>query len=100
MALNDITTPDALAYISDRLERLGVDKALARAGAADGDVVRIGAFSFEYAGRASRCARDVVAKVGTSSITDEHGDIDDAAIAKLAAEVAAPARRRATRWCW
>ena len=36
------------AYIGHRLERLGVNKLLARAGAADGDVVWIGEFSFEY----------------------------------------------------
>jgi GTP-binding protein len=48
VALNDITSPDAAAYISHRLDRLGVNKLLARAGAADGDVVWIGDFSFEY----------------------------------------------------
>jgi GTP-binding protein len=48
VALNDVTTHDALAYIDSRLERLGVDKLLARAGAVDGDIVWIGEFSFEY----------------------------------------------------
>ena len=48
VALNDVTTPDAVSYISHRLDRLGVNKLLARAGAADGDVVWIGEFSFEY----------------------------------------------------
>jgi GTPase len=48
VALNDVTTPDAVSYISQRLDRLGVMKALARAGAAEGDVVWIGDFSFEY----------------------------------------------------
>lgn len=48
VALNDVTSADALNYISHRLERLGVNKLLARAGAADGDVVWIGEFSFEY----------------------------------------------------
>jgi len=48
VALNDISNADALAYVQDRLKRLGVDKALAKAGAADGDVVRIGTFSFDY----------------------------------------------------
>ena len=33
--------------------------------------------------------RPVVAKIGTSSITDDHGDIDEAAVAKFCAEVAA-----------
>lgn len=48
VAINDVTTPEALAYIDQRLERLGVSKLLARAGVADGDVVWIGDFSFEY----------------------------------------------------
>jgi GTP-binding protein len=48
VALNDVTTAQALDYIDHRLKRLGVTKALARAGVADGDVVWIGDFSFEY----------------------------------------------------
>jgi GTPase len=48
VALNDVSTADALAYIDQRLERLGVHKMLARAGAREGDVVWIGEFSFEY----------------------------------------------------
>jgi GTPase len=48
VALNDVTTADATSYISHRLDRMGVNKQLARAGVADGDVVWIGEFSFEY----------------------------------------------------
>jgi GTP-binding protein len=48
VALNDVTTPEALSFIDQRLERLGVPKMLARAGAREGDVVWIGEFSFEY----------------------------------------------------
>jgi GTP-binding protein len=48
VALSDVTDRQALAYIDARMKRLGVDKALARAGAQPGDVVRVGAFSFEY----------------------------------------------------
>jgi GTP-binding protein len=48
VALNDVTTADALAYIDHRLDRLGVLKLLARAGIDDGDTVWIGDFSFEY----------------------------------------------------
>ena len=48
MALNDVTTPEALSYIDHRLERLGVPKMLAKAGAQEGDVIWIGEFSFEY----------------------------------------------------
>jgi GTP-binding protein len=48
VALNDVTTPEALAYIDHRLERLGVPKMLAKAGAEEGDVIWIGDFSFGY----------------------------------------------------
>ena len=48
VALNDVTTADALAYIDHRLERLGVHRMLERAGVREGDVVWIGEFSFEY----------------------------------------------------
>ena len=48
VALNDVTTPEALAYIDHRLERLGVPKMLAKAGAQEGDVIWISGFSFGY----------------------------------------------------
>ena len=48
VAVNDITNADALAYVQSRLKRLGVDRALARAGAREGDLVHIGGFTFEY----------------------------------------------------
>ena len=44
----DGATADALAYIDQRLDRMGVHKMLQRAGVSDGDVVWIGDFSFEY----------------------------------------------------
>ncbi|MEY2627610.1 MAG: GTPase Obg [Actinomycetota bacterium] len=48
VALNDITSPEALNYIDERLKKMGVGRLLARAGAQDGDVVWVGDFSFEY----------------------------------------------------
>jgi GTPase len=48
VALNDVSTPDAMSYIDRRLDRLGVPRLLARAGAREGDVIWIGEFSFEY----------------------------------------------------
>ena len=42
------TDPDALALAQTRLRRLGVDRALQRAGARAGDAVRIGELGFEY----------------------------------------------------
>ena len=48
VALSDLTNAGAIAYAHDRLRRLGVLRALARAGAQPGDPVRIGRLSFEY----------------------------------------------------
>jgi GTP-binding protein len=48
VALSDLTNLEALDYARRRLRDLGVDKALARAGARSGDTVRIGGFEFEY----------------------------------------------------
>ncbi len=48
VALSDLTNPDALEYAQLRLKKLGVDRALARAGVSDGELVRVGSFVFEY----------------------------------------------------
>ena len=48
VAVNDLTNAEALAYVQDRLNKLGVNKALQRAGARSGETVRIGAFEFDY----------------------------------------------------
>lgn len=48
VALNDVTTPEALDYVDHQLKRLSVPKLLARAGATEGDVIWIADFSFEY----------------------------------------------------
>jgi GTPase len=48
VALSDLTNEDALEYAQRRLKKLGVDRALARAGVSDGDLVRVGSFVFEY----------------------------------------------------
>jgi GTPase len=48
VAVSDMRDPDALVYVQQRLQKIGVDRALARAGAHDGDVVRIGDTELEY----------------------------------------------------
>ncbi|MGH9297062.1 MAG: GTPase ObgE [Acidimicrobiales bacterium] len=48
VAFSDLTDSDALALAQRRLKHLGVDRALARAGAKEGDVVRIGDLVFEW----------------------------------------------------
>ena len=48
VALNDVTTPEALSYIDHQLKRIGVPRLLTRAGASFGDTVWIAKFNFEY----------------------------------------------------
>ncbi len=48
VALSDLTDPDALDEARNRLDSLGVERALSRAGARDGDTVVIGDFSFTF----------------------------------------------------
>jgi GTPase len=48
VAMADLTNIEALEYVQQRLRKMGVERALARAGAADGDVVRIGDIELTY----------------------------------------------------
>jgi GTP-binding protein len=48
VALGDVTTADAIAYVQQKLRRMGVERALARAGARDGDLVHIGDVELTY----------------------------------------------------
>jgi GTP-binding protein len=48
VAVSDLNDPDALAHVQRRLKRIGVDRALAKAGAKQGDPVQIGRMEFSY----------------------------------------------------
>ena len=48
VAVSDINNGLALEHVHRQLTKLGVDKALARAGARDGDIVRVGTFTFNF----------------------------------------------------
>jgi GTP-binding protein len=48
VAMADITNLEALAYVQERFRRMGVERALQRAGAREGDLVRVGSVEFEY----------------------------------------------------
>jgi GTP-binding protein len=48
VALSDLTNPEAMDEAHRRLKTLGIDRALARAGAHQGDLVHIGSLSFDY----------------------------------------------------
>ena len=51
VALSDLTNPDAIAEAQRRLKSLGVDRALERAGAKEGDTVHIGSLVFTHDGQ-------------------------------------------------
>ncbi len=48
VAVNDLTNLDALQYVREKLKSVGVNRALRRAGATDGDTVIIGELAFDY----------------------------------------------------
>lgn len=48
VALSDLTNWDAINYAQGKLDKLGVNRALRRAGIRDGNEVRIGDFAFDY----------------------------------------------------
>ncbi len=48
VAMADLTNEEAMEYVQVRLRRMGVERALARAGAAEGDTVRVGSVELEY----------------------------------------------------
>jgi GTP-binding protein len=48
VAMADLTNEEAIEYVQLRLRRMGVERALARAGAREGDVVRVGPVELEY----------------------------------------------------
>ncbi len=48
VALSDLTNDDALDLVQARLKRLGVERALVRAGVRDGDQVQVGDLAFTY----------------------------------------------------
>jgi GTP-binding protein len=48
VGVSDVNDLDALAHAQRRLKRIGVDRALYRAGARQGDAVRIGKLEFSY----------------------------------------------------
>ncbi len=48
VALADLTSPEAIEFVHERLRKLGVDRALVNAGVQEGDTVCIGPMEFEY----------------------------------------------------
>ena len=48
VAMADLTNDEALAYVQERFRRMGVERALQRAGAREGDLVRVGSVELDY----------------------------------------------------
>jgi len=48
VAMADLTNTEAVAYVQQRFRRMGVERALQRAGAREGDLVRVGSVELEY----------------------------------------------------
>ena len=48
VSFSDLTDPDAARLAAGRFARIGVDAALAAAGAQPGDEVRVGDLTFDY----------------------------------------------------
>ena len=101
VAMADLTNVEAIAYVQHRFRQMGVERALARAGAREGDVVR------DRARRARvRRGRRLMAqpwldrpwsssRSGRRRSRREAGELDDAALLKLCGELADGAARRA-----
>ena len=58
VGLSDLSNPAAMDEVVRRLEKLGIDRLLSRAGARDGDEVTIGDFSFTWYRAGSDAALD------------------------------------------
>ena len=99
VALSDLTHHDALDEAHRPAAAPRRRPGAGPGGAQPGDSVRIGGLVFDYQDEGDAPPVIVVAKVGTSSITGETGEIDEAAIAKFCTEVAT-LREPATGWSW
>ena len=83
VALNDVTTPEALSYIDYRLEAARRAQAAGPRRRQDGDVVWIGEFSFEYQPDAVSVAAGSSPRSARRRSPTSAGVIDDAAIVEL-----------------
>ena len=63
VGLSDLSNPAAMDEVVRRLEKLGIDRLLVRAGAKDGDEVTIGSFSFTWYRAGSTAAIDAAMDV-------------------------------------
>ena len=90
----DWENEEAVAYLQHRFDRLGLDKALAKAGCVTGDTVRILGYDLDYAGDdeadefAELMEDEPVITVGEIALDDEPAEepapysVDGAAVAE------------------
>jgi Obg family GTPase CgtA-like protein len=75
VALSDLTDDQAVAYVQERLRRLGVERALVRAGARDGDVVHLGKLTFTYESDAGGLDAAAAAVAGSTRRGPHKGNV-------------------------
>jgi GTP-binding protein len=66
----DFTNDEAIGYLADRLAKLGVEDALARAGAHPGDAVTIGEMTFDWEPTLGAGANTLMTRRGTDARLD------------------------------
>ncbi|HPU38992.1 MAG TPA: Obg family GTPase CgtA, partial [Microthrixaceae bacterium] len=74
--LNDLTNPEAMDIARERLDKLGVDRSLGRAGARNGDVVHIGKLSFEFESDTDMVAQPFDEAPVRVVVDDDFSDLD------------------------
>lgn len=76
----DWDNDEAVAYLQHRLDRIGLDDQLIKAGAVDGDEVRILGFAFAFEGSASAPAPDSYAEDDPCALDEPAASDEDAKI--------------------
>jgi GTP-binding protein len=72
----DFTNDEAVGYLADRLARLGVEEALADAGAVPGDMVTIGIHTFDWEPSTPAGVAAMRGNRGTDPRLEGHGRVD------------------------
>ena len=55
----DLDNEEAVVFLQHRLKRMGVERALAEAGAVDGDEIQIAGRSFEFENTEANTSKDI-----------------------------------------
>ena len=74
VALSDLTDDEAVDYVQERLRRLGVERALVRAGVQEGDTVHLGPLTFTYHRDDLEASALAAARAGAETARPERRD--------------------------